>query len=202
MKNSLRRVLSHDNADTRGLFTRLGRKYLAAVELSAADRFQADLLSEELDEYAMRLKRIDEALVKFAEKAPMAEKEARAVLATMPGVGAVTIDVVLAELGDPRRFRSQRKAVAFAGLAPGIRQSAGKSKQLSISKEGSPLLRWALVQAAWRVVRYTRRWRVPYEKLKARCGAKKAIVAIARRLLGVMVSMLNKGEAYRPMAPA
>ncbi len=202
VKNSLRRVLSHYNADIPRLFTRLGRKHLAGVELSAADRFQVDLLSEELDEYADRLKRIDAELAAFAERAPLAEQESRAVLATLPGVGAVTIDVVLAELGDPRRFRSQRKAVAFAGLAPGIRQSAGKSKQLSITKEGSPLLRWALVQAAWRVVRYTRRWQVPYERLKKRCGAKKAIVAIARRLLGVMVAMLNNGQAYRPMAPA
>ena len=201
-KNSLRRVLADYNADIRELFTQRGRQYLAKIKLSAATRFQVDLLCEELDQYADRLKRIDGELAKFAERAPVKEREARDVLATMPGVGVVTIDVVLAELGDPQRFRSHRKATAFAGLAPGIRQSAGKSRQLGITKEGSPLLRWALVQAAWRVIRFSRRWQVAYQRLKQRCGGKKAIVAIARRLLGVMLAMLHKGEAYRPMTLA
>jgi transposase len=200
VKNTLRHVLANYNADVRGLFTRRGREYLAQMTLSDADRFQADLLAEELDQHVDRLKRLDKKLVQFAEHAPLAEREARAILATAPGVGPVTTDVVLAELGDPRRFRSQRKATAFAGLAPGIRESAGRAQQLGITKEGSRLLRWILVQAAWRAVRHTTRWRVLFQRLKARCGPKKAIVAVARRLLGVLVAMLRSGQAYRHAA--
>jgi transposase len=118
----------------------------------------------------------------------------------MPGVGPVTVDAVLSELGDPRRFRSGRKATAFAGLAPGLRQSAGRTKQLGITKEGSRLLRWALVQAAWRAVRLTARWRAIYQKLQGRIGTKKAIVAVARRLWCVLFAMLQSGPAYRPAA--
>ena len=88
-------------------------------------------------------------------------------------------------------------ATAYAGLAPGIRQSAGRTKQLGITKEGSRLLRWAMVQAAWRAVRFTTRWRVLFQRLKQRCGAKKAIVAVARRLWCVLAAMLRSGEAYR-----
>jgi len=116
----------------------------------------------------------------------------------MPCVGPVTVDVVLAEAGDIRRFGSQRKATAYAGLAPGIRESAGKSKQLHITKEGSRLLRTILVETAWRLVIKTRRWANVYEKLKARCGAKKAIVAVARRVWCVMVSILQSGQKYQP----
>lgn len=197
VKNALRHVLAGYNADVRGLFTQAGRTYLAQLELSDADRFQADLLAEELDQHADRLKRLDKKLREFAQKAPLAEREARALLATAPGVGPVTTDVVLSELGDVRRFRSQRKATAFAGLAPGIRQSAGRTKQLGITKEGSRLLRWAMVQAAWRAVRHTTRWRVLFQRLKQRCGAKKAIVAVARRLWCVLAAMLRTGQAYR-----
>jgi transposase len=135
-------------------------------------------------------------LAEFAQKAPEAERKAREVLETMPGVGPVTVDVVLSELGDVRRFRSEKQVAAYAGLAPGIRQSAGRSKQLSITKEGSGLLRWVMIETAWRMVGKTRRWGQIYEKLKSRTGGKKAIVAIARRLLGVMVALLRSGRRY------
>lgn len=196
-KNSIRWVLAMYNADIKSPFSKLGRKYLAQVAVSEADRFQLELLTEELDQHTERMKRIDKQLAEFATEAPAKEREARAVLATIPGVGPVTIDVVLSELGDPQRFGSQRKATAFAGLAPGIRESAGKAKQLHITKEGSGLLRWALVQVSWRVVNQTVRWRQIYERLKRKCGAKKAIVAVARRLWCVMIAMLQSGQAYR-----
>ena len=57
-------------------------------------------------------------------------------------------------------------------------------------------MRWVMIQTAWRLVGKTRRWGVVYERLKARTGSKKAIVAIARRLLGVMVAMLTSGRRY------
>jgi transposase len=56
-------------------------------------------------------------------------------------LGPTTIEVVLSEIGDIERFRSQKKVVAYAGLAPGHRESAGH-------KEGSGLLRWVLIQTA------------------------------------------------------
>lgn len=199
-KNALRHLLAGYNADVRQLFTAAGHQYLAQLELADADRFQADLLAEELDQHADRVKRLDKKLRQFAEQASPAEQEARAVLASMPGVGPVTVDAVLSELGDPRRFRSGRKATAFAGLAPGLRQSAGRTKQLGITKEGSRLLRWALVQAVWRAVRLTARWRAIYQKLQSRSGAKKAIVAVARRLWCVLFAMLRSGQAYRHAA--
>jgi transposase len=61
------------------------------------------------------------------------------VLETIPGVGPVTVDVVVSELGDVGRFCSAKRVAAYAGLAPGQRESAGKSKELGITKEGSRL---------------------------------------------------------------
>jgi transposase len=197
VKNKLRRILSHYNADVKNLFTHGGRKHLESLRLSDADRFAADMLWEELNEHSDRLKRVDKQLQVFAQQATVAEKEAREILDSMPCVGPVTIDVVLAEAGDIRRFGSQRKAAAYAGLAPGIRESAGKAKQLGITKEGSRLLRTILVETAWRLVIKTRRWGSLYEKLKSRCGAKKAIVAVARRVWCVMVSILRSGQKYQ-----
>ncbi len=140
---------------------------------------------------------LDKELRAFAKKAPAAEAEARAVLKSIPNIGPVTVDIVVSELGDVQRFRSAKRVSAYAGLAPGQRESAGKSHELGITKEGSRLLRWALVEAAWRLVRKSQRWSRIFEQIRERRGKKKAVVAVARRLLGVMVALLRTGQRYR-----
>ena len=116
--------------------------------------------------------------------------------ASVPGVGEVTSEVVVAELGDVGRFRSARQVVAYAGLAPGRRESAGKVKDLGITKQGSGLLRWVLVEAVAGGA-CSGYWRESYERLKRRRGSRRAIVAVARRLLGVLVALLRSGQEYR-----
>lgn len=197
LKNRLRHLLSHYNADVKHLFSEAGQTYLSELALSTSDRFVVRQLQESIGHFRSQRAAVDAQLRQFAKSAPVAEKEARQVLETIPCVGEVTIEVILSELGDVRRFRSQKQVTAYAGLVPGIRQSAGRSKQLGITKEGSGLLRWVLIQTAWRLVGKTRRWGQAYERLKQRTGAKKAIVAIARRVLGVIVSMLQSGQRYR-----
>ena len=196
VKNKLRHVLAAYNADLPRLFTAEGREHLATVRLSAADRFVADQLVMELDQHQERLVTANRRLREFAATAPLAEREARAILDSIPNVGPVTTDVVLAELGDWRRFHSQAEVASYAGLAPGFRESAGKAKQLGITKEGSRLLRWVMIEFAWRMVGSSRKWGGHYHRLEARVGAKKAIVAIARRLLGMIFALLRTGQKY------
>ena len=110
-------------------------------------------------------------------------------------------------MGDPRRFRNAKRVCSYAGLDPGFRGSAGKVKRLSISKEGSRLLRWALIETAWRLVNTYRRWHTVFEQLKRNTGSeKKAIVACAvevvdeKRLGRVRLRQVAdvSGEALRP----
>lgn len=202
VKNKIRRILCNYNADRPDLFTAEGLAALQQLDLSSADRLIVRQLLAEWRHHEKQCQAMDKALRAFAKKAPAAEQEARAVLGSIPEVGPVTIEVVLSELGDIDRFRSSKRVSAAAGLVPGQRESAGKSKALGITKEGSRLLRWVLVEAAWRLVRKSRRWGTIYERLQKRRGKKKAIVAVARRLLGVMVALLRTGQAYRPEAEA
>lgn len=200
VKNKLRHILANYNADRPGLFSEEGLAHLRAVKLSPADRFVADELVQELAQRQAQLTIADRRLREFSKQAPIAEREARTILDSVPCVGVVTIDVVLAELGDFRRFASQREVMSYAGLAPGFRESAGKTKQLGITKEGSRLLRWAMIELAWWMVTKSRRWGRQYTKLEVRTGAKKAIVAIARRLLGVLFALLRDGRRYQAAA--
>jgi transposase len=198
VKCKLRHKAAQYNADVAGLFSAKGQEYLASIAMNLADRQVSQLLVEEWKLYVQQLGQVDRQLEQFAKTAPTAEQEARAVLDTMPQVGTVTVDVVLSELGDWRRFRSAKRVVSYAGLDPGSRESAGKTQQLSITKEGSRLLRWAMVETAWRLVNKYARWQRVFEKLKRNTGSeKRAIVGVARRVLCVIFAMLRDGQAYQ-----
>jgi transposase len=197
LKNKIRHITSSYNADRLDLFEEEGQAHLAKLPVTPADRFVLKQLLASWQHFEKQLAALDKELKAFGQKGPQREQEARALLESIPGVGPVTVDVVISEVGDIRRFRSAKQVVAYAGLAPGWRESAGKRVELPISKEGSPLLRWALVEAAWRLVRQSCYWARIFENLKQRRGKKKAIVAVARRLLGIMVALLRQGQRYR-----
>jgi transposase len=196
LKSKMRRIAADYNADRKDLFTADGWKALGAAQLRDADRLVLDQLYAGWQHLEGQLQALAERLKEFATQAPAKEAEARAKLGTIPGIGPVTVDVVVSELGDVTRFRSVKAVCAYAGLVPAVRQSGGKGKDLGITKTGSPLLRWALVEAAWRVIRQGAAWRRVYERVKKEAGGKKAIVAVARRLLVVMAAMLRDGTNY------
>lgn len=196
VKNRMRRIMMNYNADRRDLFTRVGLQVLQDLKFSAADLFALKQMEAELKFFQQQLLEADRQLREFAKQAPVREQQLRELLLSIPGVGTVTTEVVLAEIADIDRFDSQKEVVAYAGLAPGQRESAGRSRELHIEKTGSKHLRWVLVEAAWRLIRHSPRWQAIYERLKVRLRAKKAVVAIARRLLTVMTAILKSGEPF------
>jgi transposase len=200
LRNKIRRVLADYNADRKDLFAAgVWERAVAAAGPSESDRFVLGQLHESWRRVEEQAAEVGRRLKEFAAGAPPREAEARAKLATIPGVGPVTVDVVVSELGDVSRFKSIKAVCAYAGLVPAVRQSGGKGKELGITKRGSPLLRWALVEAAWRVVRQSAAWRRVHEGIRRRAGGKKAVVAAARRLLVVMAAMLRDGANYDPL---
>lgn len=202
LKCQIRYLAATYNADHRQLFL---AEHLEAfqkrTDLTAADRF---ILTRRLLDYDQALVQIKEAkaeLKRFAGKGCEVEQREREILLSAPGVGEVVSEVVLAELGDVGRFRSLKDATAYAGLVPGKRESDGKGKDMGITKKGSRLLRWAMVEAAWSAVQNSARWREVYERIKRRRQSKRAIVAVARRLLAVLVALLRSGSKYRHSLP-
>lgn len=196
VKNRIRRILANYNADRPRLFNAQGLEYLRQVSLSAADRFSMNQFLEEYEFGQRQLNAAEKQLLEFGAHGPIREREQRELLRSVPGIGFITAEVILAELADISRFHSQKQVVAYAGLAPGQRESAGKTKEMHLEKDGSKLLRWTIIEAAWRLVRHAPRWRGIYERLKARVKAKKAIVAVARRLLTMTTAILVSGKPY------
>jgi transposase len=104
------------------------------------------------------------------------------------GFGQLTSEVVRREVLDWNRFKNRRQVASLTGMCPGVRASGNKSVSGPINKHGNPRLRRALVELAWRVVRYQPRygpvlkWRRVLANKQSPGGRKKAIVAIGRRL--------------------
>jgi len=119
-------------------------------------------------------------------------------LMTIPGVGIVTALTIVAEVDDFSRFSTGKKLARFAGLVPRERSSGGIIKHGSITRQGSAPPRTALVESAMRI----RSDNAPelydfVKRLTPICGAKKARVALARKLLVIMWKMVITSTEYK-----
>ncbi len=199
VRSKVHHILSNYNADRKDLFSaQCGPAHFKEVPLSDADRFVIKQLWAEWQEHIAQRDALTKKIKAFVAKAPQREKEDRALLMTAPGVGFVTTEVVLSELAGYERFRNSQSVAAYAGVAPAVRQSGERrSKDMRITKEGSGLLRWALVESARRLVRSSPKWAAKYARLKERKGKKRAIVAVARKLLCVLYALLRTRTPYK-----
>ena len=131
----------------------------------------------------------------------MAKQEERIkLLMTIPGVGRRTAEVIVTVLDDPHRFENARQVSSYAGLIPEQRQSGQTNRLGAITKRGSRLLRGALVEISWMLLRYNAWALAVYERI---CGGQKtrkktAIVAVARKLLVRCWAMLRQNQPWNP----
>jgi transposase len=117
---------------------------------------------------------------------------------TIPGISETSSAAVLAESGtDMSLFPSQKHLTAWAGIAPGSEESAGKAKPAP-ARKGNKYLRTILVQCAWSAIRSKEGfWPLVFRRLRARLGPKKAIVAVARKMLVALFHILRDRVPYR-----
>jgi transposase len=163
--------------------------------IMASDNFvlkELHLLSEDLEK---RIERFDQKLSEEVKKYPEAK-----ILQSVPGVGLVTSLTVIAEVDDFKRFKTGERLTSFAGLVPRQRSSGETIKYGAITHAGSVPLRTALVETAMRI----REENAPelfvfVKRLAPICGAKKARVALARKLLVIMWKLITSNVKYNPM---
>lgn len=127
-------------------------------------------------------------------------RQSARLLTTMPGVNDLTAHVVLAEIGaDMARFPSPGHLLSWATLCPRNDESAGKRRSTR-TRKGSPWLKTALVTAAWAAVRVKGSYlQAQFLRLRARRGAKKAILAVAASMLTAIWHMLKNGVEYHDL---
>jgi transposase len=120
-------------------------------------------------------------------------------LTTTPGVGTVVAATFMSVIDEAKRFQSAHQVESYVGLVPSEDSSGGKRRLGAISKEGNNYLRALLVQSAWTILRSNDKSDPLYlwvTQLIERRGKRIAVVALARRLVGVLWAMWRDGTVY------
>ncbi len=200
-KNRIHAVLASYNLSPAqsDLFGQAGRQFLQEAQANslrpAAQRVVADNLAV--------IDHLDQQIEALEVELPLSVEQARVVrlLKTIPGVGQLTATILLAEIGEVRRFPSAKALCNWAGLTPRVRKSDTFVRHGRISKQGSPYLRAAMVRAAAVASRCSKRWYALHERLAPRCGKQAAKVAVARHLLTVAYHMWTRQQPYQENYP-
>ncbi len=178
-KNSLQAIaLQAGLAKGSRLFTKSGQQALRTAAMSPVMQWQCEHWVQLLEPLN---KQLLETMVWC--KAQSKGDESLTRLRTHPGIGLLTSLCLLHTLQPVSRFRNSRKVAAYAGFDPVERSSAERKCFLGISKAGSRLLRYLLVEAAQTAVRKDEDLKRFYKRLAERRGRPKAKVAAARKLL-------------------
>lgn len=162
-------------------------------DLSDGHRFTLEHLLAHIDFLEQQIAKFDAQLpIQLADYRPALE-----LLCTLPGIDETSAALLLAETGDNMSvFGCAGKIASWAGLCPGNNESAGKRKS-GKTRKGNYWLRRILCECAHAARRTRCQFKEKYAALAARRGAKKAIIAIAHKLLRTLFAMLQSGECYR-----
>jgi transposase len=150
-----------------------------------------------IDELNPKIAEADKELEATADQDPTCK-----LLMTAPGVGPVTAVRYRAAIDEVGRFHDAHGVESYLGLIPGENSSgdAKKRRMKGITKAGPPRVRWALTQAAWTALRCRKHepmveWA---RQIEARRGKKVAVMALVRKLAGVLFAMWRDGKPYDP----
>jgi transposase len=160
--------------------------------IMAGNNFVLKQLHLHIEDLDKRIACFDEELQQRKREHPLAD-----ILMTMPGVGIITALTVIAEVDGFERFAGPKQLASFAGIVPRQRSSGEKVRYGSITHQGSEPLRTAVVETAMRI----REGNAPelfevVKDLTPRCGAKKARVALGRKILTILWKMATTNTPY------
>lgn len=158
-------------------------------------------LVETIEELTVRIRTADRKLESRARGNAVVER-----LCTVPGVGTVTALAFVSTLDEVRRFSSAHQVESYLGLVPSERSSGEKQRRGRLAKTGNCRMRWLLVEAAWRIllsqrpeVGHLQLWSA---RIATRRGRRIAVVALARRLAGILYALWRDGSTYRRPRPS
>lgn len=197
LKNRVHAVLHRRNILTPAgdLFSQSGQAFVKELELDEAGRQILEHYLALIGQVNGEIGGSDQALSALSRQVRWSKP--LALLRTMPGIGLIVGLTILAELGDPQRFRSRAAVSNFAGLVPVVRDSDTKRYRGGITQRGPAQLRRVLNQAAWVSVMKVPRYADLFGRVAGRSGKQVAITAVARRMLEDAWTMLKKEEAFR-----
>src|SRR6516165_2524645 len=176
------------------LWTKAGLAWLRQLDLpTPSQQLRRDLLLEEIETLLRQVRRLEQQLNYQAQHTP-----AVAQLRSIPGVGIRTAEAVAAFVDDPHRFGNAKAVGRYFGLVPCQDQSGDKNRLGHITREGAPVVRQLVAEAAWQALRRSPTVRAYFERVQRGDPQRKkiALVATAHHLVRVMWAMLKRGTLW------
>jgi len=167
-------------------------KEIEKLELAAEVQYSFKIFIEQWRFLTSQLIDLRKALQKQADN----DKKTEEVYRSVPGIGLITSRTLANELGDLSRFKSAEALYSYTGLTPSEYSSGEKVRRGHISRQGSARVRGLLVEAAWRVIDKDQALKEAFERIAKTRGKKRAIVAIARKLIGRIRACFRTGNTY------
>lgn len=167
-------------ASEKGLQEVLGMRFGGTVDV------ELEVLVDQIRSLNQSIARLEKAIAGQGPKLPGHEN-----LKSIKGIGDVGAGVLLSVIGDINDFKDEGKLAAYFGIVPRISNSNETEHSGRITKRGSKLGRTVLIQCALIAKRYSPYLQRYYERIQARRGTGKAIVALARKFLGIIYLTLK-----------
>jgi len=193
LKNQVHAVLHQQglHSPVTDLFGKRGRLWLAGLKLPSVARESVSVCLRLLDGYSEEVQRQN---LQLRERAKQDERAQW--LMTIPWIGECSAMMLLAEIGEIGRFHDKEALCSYAGLVPRVRESAGKAARGGITRQGSPWMRWIMVEAAQVATRCSPAAKRYYERLSRQKHKHVARVALARKLLIAVYALLHDGVVF------
>jgi transposase len=173
------------------LATEKGLEHVLSAEVGELARVELVVLVEQIRHLNQGIAKLEAAIKKQGPKLPGYEN-----LKSIKGIGDVGGSTLLAAIGDINDFASEGKLAAYFGIVPRVANSNETERSGRITKRGNKLGRTALVQCALIAMRYSPYLANYYARIKASRGTGKAIIALARKFLGIIYKTLKNGWIF------
>lgn len=173
------------------LSSKKGLERVLGYELSEMAKLEAKIIIEQVNSLSKSIDDLDEVI-----KGAASQLEGYENITSIKGVGEKSAAVFLSVIGDVNEFEDEGKLAAYFGIVPRVSNSNETEHSGRITKRGSKVGRTALVQCALVAKRYSPYLKAFYEKIKAKRGSGKAIIATARKLLGIIYNTLKNDWVF------
>jgi transposase len=195
-KSNLTRLRVQIQVKIKGYLLRKGISYGKLWnEKALSDLAEDDLDIKNLVNVYLCLKKEEREVLNRIRKISI-KMEETILLMSFAGIGEFSSLMILAEIGDIKRFKSPKSLVSYAGLCPGIYQSGSTERNVR-NNAVNKWLKWIIYECSGRAIMLDQRFQRYYYRVKQRKGFQTARRAVARRMIMIIWYMLTNEEPYR-----
>jgi transposase len=193
LKNKVNNILSAHgiNLEKEALSSEKKLQEILAMRFDPMVRIELEVIVDEIRSLNQRIAKLEKTIAEEGSKL-----EGHKNLTSIKGIGPLSGSILLSVIGDINDFDDEGKLAAYFGIVPCVSNSNETERSGRITKRGSKLGRTALVQCALIAQRYSPYLKRYYEKIKLRRGTGKAIIALARKLLGIIYRTLKNDWVF------